>query len=76
MEQPDRKYRQGNQNRRILGRGKAESAVVTQTQKKQDENASLIKGTKPCGYTDKNYGVMYVIRVNNKPEPLGQPVYN
>ena len=44
----DRKYRLGNL-RRILGRAKAESAVVTQTQRKQDENASLIKGTKPCG---------------------------
>ena len=46
---PGRKYRQGDQNRRILGRGKAESAVITQMQRKQDENASLIKGTKSRG---------------------------
>ena len=41
------KYSWGEQNRKTLGRGKAQSAVVTQTQKKLDENASLIKGTKP-----------------------------
>ena len=27
----------------------SQSAVITQTQRKQDENASLIKGTKPRG---------------------------
>ena len=43
-----KKYRQGDENRRILERGMVQSAVVTQTQRKQDENASLIKGTKPC----------------------------
>ena len=47
---PGRKYRWGDQNSRILRRGKAQSAVVNQTQRKQDENASLIKGTKPHGY--------------------------
>ena len=31
------------------GRGKTQSVVLTQTQRKQDENASLIKGTKPDG---------------------------
>ena len=47
--QPGRKYRRDNQNRRILEKGKAQSAVITQTQRKQDENASLINGTKPHG---------------------------
>lgn len=30
-------------------------ALVIQTQRKQDENASLKKGTKPWANTDKNY---------------------
>ena len=38
-----KKYRQGDQNRRILGRGEGQSVVITQMQRKQDENASLIK---------------------------------
>ena len=48
-QQPGRKQRWNAQNRRILRRGKVHSAVVTQTQRRQGENASLIKGTKPCG---------------------------
>ena len=52
-QKPGRKYRWGDQNRRILGREKAQSALVTQTQRKQDENASLIKSTKSL-----NYGLM------------------
>ena len=38
-QQPGRKYRQSDQNRRILGRGEAQSAVVTKMQRKQDKNA-------------------------------------
>ena len=40
---PVSNYRWGNQTTRILGRGTAQSAVATQMQMKQDENA---KGTK------------------------------
>ena len=64
-QQPGRKYRQddqagsrcvwGDQNR-ILGRGKAESAVITQMQRKQDTNASLIKVLSHKDNTDMNYG--------------------
>ena len=43
MGQPGRKYRWDDENRSILGRGKSQSAVATQMQRKQDENASLIK---------------------------------
>ena len=55
---PGRKYRSDDQKRRILGRGKAESAVVTKMQRKQDENASLIKVPSYMENTDKNYGLM------------------
>ena len=48
MEKTDRKYWQGNENREILGRGKNQSAVIVQINM-QDENALLIKGTKPHG---------------------------
>ena len=53
---PGRKYRQDSQNRRILKRGKAQSAVITQTQRKQDENVSLIKVPSHMANTDKNLG--------------------
>ena len=45
---PARKYKRGNQTKRILGLGKAQSVVATQTQRKQDENAALREGTKSC----------------------------
>ena len=61
-----------DQNRKILGRGKAQSSVVTQTKRKQDENVSLIKGTN----TDKNYGLVLDIRVNKNPKLISQPIYN
>ena len=48
----------GDENRRILGRGKTQSAVLTQTQRKQDENASLIKVPSHVADTDKNNGLM------------------
>ena len=51
-------WRQDDQNRRILGREKAQSSVVTQTQRTQDENASLIKVPSHVANTDKNYGLM------------------
>lgn len=43
-----KKYRWGNQTRKILER-KPQAAVATQTQQKQDENVALRKGTKPHG---------------------------
>ena len=49
MGQPGRKYRWNDENRRVLERKTTESAVIIQTQRKQDENVSLIKGTKPRG---------------------------
>ena len=55
---PGKKYRQGNQIRRILGRGKYQSAVVTQTQKKQDKSASMKKVPSHIANTDKNYGLI------------------
>ena len=45
-------------NRRILGRGKIQSAAVTQTQRKQDENASLKKVPSHVANIDKNYGLI------------------
>ena len=39
----------GQREQENSGKKKAQSAVVTQTERKQDENASLMKGTKPCG---------------------------
>ena len=35
-----------------------QSAVITQTQRKQDENASLIKVPSHVANTDKNYGLI------------------
>ena len=55
---PGRKCRWGNKNRRILGRGKSQSAVVIQTQRKQDENVSLKKVPSHLADTDKNYGLI------------------
>ena len=43
IDQPRRKYKQGDQNRRILRRGKAQSEVVIQAQRQQNETASLKK---------------------------------
>ena len=57
MGQPGRKYRQ-DENRRILGRGKFQSAVVTQTQSKQDMTASSKKVPSHVANTDKNNGLM------------------
>ena len=48
-QQSGRKYRQGGQTRRIREKGKAQSAVATQMQRKHDENAALRKGTKLRG---------------------------
>ena len=57
MGRPGRKYERGDKNRRILGRIKFQSAVIIQTQRKQDENASLIKVPSHVANTDKNYGL-------------------
>ena len=65
-QQPGKKHRQGHKNKRILGRDKAQSAVVTQPQGMQDENASLIKGNKLHVNTDKNYELMYDVRISDK----------
>ena len=54
--QPGKKYRLDDENRRILGRGKSQSAAVTQTQRKQDENASLKKIPSHVANIDKNNG--------------------
>ena len=45
--------RGGDKNRKILKRGTRQSAVVTQPQRKPDENPSLAKAN-----TDKNNGLM------------------
>ena len=47
-----------------MERVKAESAGVTQTWRKQDENASLIKVPSHVANTDKNNGLMYNVRVS------------
>ena len=66
----------GNENRRILGRGKMLSVAVTQLQRKQDVTASPKKVPSHVANTDKNYGLIQFIRVNKKPEILGQSIYN
>ena len=43
-----------NENNNILGRGNYQTAIVTQTQRKEDENASLIKVPSQVANTDKN----------------------
>ena len=58
------------------GKKKSQSVVVTQTQSKQDVTAPLKKVPSHVANTDKNYGITEVIKVNKKPELLGQPVYN
>ena len=50
--------RGGDKNRRILVRGKSQTAVVIQMQRKQDENAPLIKVPSHVANTDKNYGLI------------------
>ena len=49
----------GKQEQENSGKRKAQSAVITQTQRKQNENASLIKVPIPShmANTDKNYGL-------------------
>ena len=58
MGQPGRKYRRDGENKRNLGRGKSQSAVVTQTQSKQDVTASPKKVPSHVANTDKNYGLI------------------
>ena len=52
------------------------SAVVSLPQKKQDMTALLKNVSSFVANTDKNNGLLYVIRVNKKPELMGQSVYN
>ena len=42
----------------------AQSAVITQIKKKQDENASLIKVPSHVANIDKNYGLMQYVSVS------------
>lgn len=44
-----RKHRHGNHTKKILEKGKAQYAVATQTQRTEDENTALRKGTNPNG---------------------------
>ena len=67
---------QGKENRKILGRGKIETAVALQTQRKQDVTAVLKNVPSHMANTNKNYGLIKVLRVDKKPELIGQPVYN
>ena len=48
-----------------------EEERVSLPQRKQDENASLIKVPRHVVNTDKSYGLIKVIRVNKKPELTG-----
>ena len=56
----------------FCGREKFQSAVVIQTQKKQDVTTSLKKIPSHVANTEKNYGLIKVIRVNKKPELIDQ----
>ena len=58
--------------------GKKETlfAVVSLAQKKQDVTASLKNVPSHLADTDKNNGLIKVIRVNQKPELMGHSVYN
>ena len=47
-----------------------------QTQKKQDVTTLLKKVLNQVANTDKNNGLMYIIRINKKPELMGQSVYD
>ena len=55
----------GDENRRILGRGKTQSVFSCHL---DTENASLIKVPSHVANRDKNYGLMKDVRVNKKPE--------
>ena len=70
MEQLDRKQKWGDENRIILGIGKFS------LQRKQDVTVSLKMVPKHVANADKNYGLIYILRLNKKPEILGQSVYN
>ena len=59
---------------RTLGRGKFQSVVVIQIQRKQYVTAVLKKVTSHIANTGKNYGLIYSIRVNKNPELIGQSV--
>ena len=49
---------------------------MTLTQSKQDVTASPKKVPSHVANSDKNNGLISVIRVNKKPELMGQSVYN
>ena len=53
-----KKKRRGNGNRRIVERGKMQSAVITQTQKRQGENALVKKEPSHMANMEKNYGLI------------------
>lgn len=55
---------------------KYKSAVLTQRGSKQDVTASPKKVPSHMANTDKNYRLIYVIRVYKKPELIDQSVYN
>ena len=53
----------GNESSRILGTGKIQSAIITQTQRKPDTEQARCdyltkKGTKPMANIDKKYGLI------------------
>ena len=57
------------------GEFREQDAVQAQPQKKQDVTASLQKTLSHMSNIDKNSGLIYVIRINIKPELMGQSVY-
>ena len=52
------------------------SAVLIQPQSKQDVTALQKKVLSHMANIDKTKGLTYVIRINKKPELVGQSVYN
>ena len=56
----------------ILGCRKLPPAVLPRPPERKDVSCPTGKGTEPCANVDKDNGVIYVIRVNKKPELMGQ----
>ena len=58
------------------GKQETPSAFLHRPPKRQHVSCHTEKGTEPCVNVDKDNGVIYVIRVNKKPDLMGQSVYN
>ena len=52
------------------------SAIPVQTTEEATCKLTTEKGTELCANVDKDNGVIYVIRVNKKPDLMDQSVYN